>query len=54
MHRMLRPLPENLTYIVIVAEIESEQALVAANHELIERFEKKIQVTLARICGEEA
>jgi type I restriction enzyme M protein len=37
----------------IVAEIEAEQALVAANRELIERFEKKIQVTIARIWGGE-
>ena len=37
----------------IVAEIESEQALVAANHELITRFEQKIQTTLARVWGEE-
>ena len=37
----------------IVAEIEAEQALVAANRELISRFEKKIQATLARIWGEE-
>jgi type I restriction enzyme M protein len=29
------------------------QALVAANRELIERFEKKIQATLARIWGDE-
>jgi type I restriction enzyme M protein len=36
----------------IVAEIEAEQKLVAANRELIERFEKKIQATLARIWGE--
>ena len=35
------------------AEIESEQALVAANHELIVRFEKKIQDTLARVWGED-
>jgi type I restriction enzyme M protein len=38
----------------IVAEIEAEQALVAASHELITRFEKKIQATLARVWGEEA
>ena len=38
----------------IVAEIEAEQALVAANRELIARFEKKIQATLARVWGEEA
>lgn len=37
----------------IVAEIDAEQALVAANHELITRFEKKIQATLARVWGEE-
>jgi type I restriction enzyme M protein len=37
----------------IVAEIEAEQALVAANRELITRFEEKIQATLARVWGEE-
>ena len=31
------------------AWIEAEQALVAANRELITRFEKKIQATLARV-----
>jgi type I restriction enzyme M protein len=36
-----------------VVEIEAEQALVTANRELITRFEKKIQVTLARVLGEE-
>jgi type I restriction enzyme M protein len=35
-----------------VAEIEAEQALVGANRELITRFEKKIQATLARVWGE--
>jgi type I restriction enzyme M protein len=38
----------------IVAEIEAEQALVAANRELITRFEQKIQATLARVWGDEA
>jgi type I restriction enzyme M protein len=38
---------------VIVAEIEAEQALVAANRELITRFEKKIQSTLARVWGKD-
>jgi type I restriction enzyme M protein len=33
--------------------IEAEQALVAANRELIARFEKKIQATLARFWGED-
>jgi type I restriction enzyme S subunit len=47
------PLPPLATQQAIVAEIEDEQALVFANRELIERFEKKIQGTLARIWGEE-
>jgi hypothetical protein len=46
-------LPPLATQQAIVAEIEAEQALVAANRELISRFEKKIQTTLARIWGEE-
>jgi type I restriction enzyme M protein len=48
------PLPPLATQQAVVAEIEAEQALVAANRELIERFEKKIQATLARVWGEEA
>ena len=36
----------------IVTEIKAEQAIVAANRELIERFEKKIQDTLARVWGD--
>jgi type I restriction enzyme M protein len=47
------PLPPLATQQAIVAEIEAEQALVAGNRELISRFEKKIQTTLARIWGEE-
>ena len=47
------PLPPLATQQAIVAEIEAEQALVAANHELITRFEQKIQATLGRIWGEE-
>ncbi len=46
------PRPPLSTQQAIVAEIEAEQALVAANRELIARFEQKIQVTLARIWGE--
>lgn len=46
-------LPPLATQQAIVAEIEAEQALVNANRELIERFEKKIQVTLARVWGED-
>ena len=48
------PLPPLATQQAIVAEIEAEQSLVAANRELISRFEQKIQATLARIWGEEA
>ena len=47
------PLPSLDTQQQIVAEIEAEQALVAANRELIERFEKKIQTAIARVWGEE-
>ena len=47
------PLPPLATQQAIVAEIEAEQTLVAANRELIARFEKKIQATLARIWGED-
>jgi len=32
-----------------VAEIKAEQALVAANRDLITHFEQKIQLTRARI-----
>jgi restriction endonuclease S subunit len=45
------PLPPLASQQAIVAEIEAEQALVAANRELITRFEQKIQATLARIWG---
>jgi restriction endonuclease S subunit len=38
----------------LVAEIDAEQALVAASRELISRFEKKIQAVLARVWGEDA
>jgi type I restriction enzyme M protein len=47
------PLPPLTAQQAIVAEIEAEQALVAANYELISRFERKIQSTVARIWGEE-
>ncbi|WP_237218283.1 restriction endonuclease subunit S [Rugosibacter aromaticivorans] len=45
------PLPPLATQQAIVAEIEAEQALVAANRELIARFEQKIQAALARVWG---
>lgn len=46
------PLPPIETQRAIVAEIEAEQALVNSNRDLITRFEKKIQTTLARVWGE--
>jgi len=47
------PCPPLDTQQAIVSEIESEQALVSANRELIARMEKKIQATVARVWGEE-
>ena len=47
------PLPPLATQQQIVVEIQAEQDLVNANRELISRFEKKIQATLARVWGEE-
>ncbi len=46
------PLPPLGTQQAIVAEIEAEQALVNANRELIERFEKKIREAIGRVWGE--
>ena len=46
------PLPPLATQRAIVAEIEEEQAMVGANRNLIARFERKIQSTLARLWGE--
>lgn len=45
------PLPPLETQKAIVAEIEAEQSLVAANRELIERFEGKIRATIGRVWG---
>ena len=45
------PLPTLTEQQQIVAEIEAERALVNANRELIERFEKKIQATVGRGWG---
>ena len=51
--KMLKfPLPPLTIQQAIVSEIEAEQSLVAANRELIARFEKKIQATLVRVWGE--
>ena len=47
------PLPPLETQQAIVADIEAEEAMVAANRELIERFEKKIGNVVARVWGED-
>jgi type I restriction enzyme M protein len=47
------PLPPLTTQQAIVDEIEVEQALVAANRDLIARFERKIRATFTRIWGED-
>ena len=46
------PLPLLTMQQTIVAEIEAEQTLVAANRELIERFEKKISEAIDRVWGD--
>ena len=43
------PLPPLETQQAIAAEIEAEQALVAANRELVERMEGKIRATVGRV-----
>jgi type I restriction enzyme M protein len=46
------PVPSIQIQQALVSEIEVEQELVRANHELVSRFEKKIQSTLDRIWSE--
>ena len=48
------PLPPLATQRSIVTEIEAEQTLVAANRELIARFDQKIKAALARVWGDVA
>ena len=48
------PLPDLAVQREVVDEIKAEQALVASNSELIERFEKKIQAAIDRVWGEES
>ena len=43
------PLPSLDTQQAIVSEIEAEQKLVSANHELVERMEQRIQDAIARV-----
>lgn len=46
-------LPDLDTQRVIVAEIEAEQRLVAANRELIKRMEAKVQAAIGRVWGDD-
>lgn len=48
------PFPPRATRQVIIAEVEAEQALVAANRELTACFEKKTPATLVDIWSEES
>ena len=43
------PLPSTEIQQAIVAEIEAEQSLVAANRELVERMEGKIRAAIGRV-----
>ena len=45
------PLPPLDVQVSITAEIEAEQAIVSANRELVERFERKIQAVVGRVWG---
>ena len=45
------PVPPLATQGEIVAKIEAEQTLVAANQELVNRMEEKIQAAIARVWG---
>jgi restriction endonuclease S subunit len=47
------PVPPMATQVAIVAEFEAERMLMAANRELIVRFEQKIEAALARMWGDE-
>ena len=47
------PVPVLDTQQAIVTEIKAEQALVEANRQIINRFEKKIQAAIARVWGED-
>ena len=47
------PLPPTETQQEIVAEIEAEQSLVAANRELVKRMEGKIRAAIGRVWGDE-
>ena len=51
LERIQIPIPPLTTQQAIVAEIEAEQSLVAANRELVERMEGKIRAAIGRVWG---
>ena len=51
LERIQIPIPPLTTQQDIVAEIEAEQSLVAANRELVERMEGKIRAAIGRVWG---
>ncbi|AZO26562.1 N-6 DNA methylase [Mesorhizobium sp. M1B.F.Ca.ET.045.04.1.1] len=46
------PLPNLDTQLAVAAEIEAEQTIVDANRDLIARFKRKIEATVANVWGE--
>ena len=46
------PRPSVETQVAVVAEIETEQALITANCELIKRFEEKIRMAIEPVLGD--
>ena len=52
LERIQIPIPPLTTQQAIVAEIEAEQSLVAANRELVERMEGKIRAAIGRVWGD--
>ena len=53
LERIQIPIPPLTTQQALVAEIEAEQSLVAANRELVERMEGKIRAAIGRVWGDE-
>ena len=51
LERIQIPIPPLTTQQALVAEIEAEQSLVAANRELVERMEGKIRAAIGRVWG---
>lgn len=47
------PLPSVEIQQQIILDIKAEQSIIAANRELVARFEKKVQSTLARVWGDD-